>query len=81
MGGCTALSVAKGLLTEPVLTLEIGGEECGFMVDTGAMVSLIQPRISKAQEQPCDVQARGVTGIQLEVLGEQEIEFTLMNKD
>jgi len=63
-GGCTALSVAKGLVTEPVLTLEIEGEECEFMVDTGAMVSLIQPGISKAYVQPCDVQARGVTGTQ-----------------
>jgi len=70
-----------GLVTEPVLTLEIGGEECVFMVDTGAMVSLVQPGISKAQVQPCDVQARGVTGTQLEVLGEQEVEFTLRNKD
>ena len=63
-GGCTALSVAKGLVTEPVLTLEIEGEEREFMVDTGAMVSLIQPAVSKAYVQPCDVQARGVTGTQ-----------------
>ena len=80
-GGCTALSVAKGLVTESVLTLEIEGEECVFMVDTGAMVSLVQPGISRAQAQPCDVQARGVTGTQLEVLGEQEIKFTVKNKD
>jgi hypothetical protein len=80
-GGCTALSVAKGLVTEPVLTLEIEGEECEFMVDTGAMVSLVQPGISKAQVQPCDVQARGVTGTQLDILGEQKVEFTLRNKD
>jgi hypothetical protein len=32
------------------------------MVDTGAMFSLVQPGISKAQVQPCDVQARGITG-------------------
>ena len=81
MGGCTALSVAKGLLTEPVLTLEIQGEECEFMVDTGAMVSLVQPGISKAQVHPCDVKARGVTGTQLDILGEQEVKFTLRNKD
>jgi hypothetical protein len=56
--GCTASSVAKGCVTELVLTLEIG-------VDTGAMISLIQPRISRAQVQPCDVQARGVTDTQL----------------
>jgi len=43
MEGCTALSVVKGLVTEPVLTIEIEGEEFSFMVDTGAMVSLIQP--------------------------------------
>ena len=28
------------------------------------MVSLIQPGIGKAQVQPCNVQARGVTGTQ-----------------
>jgi hypothetical protein len=47
------------------------GDEFSFMVDTGAMVSLIQPGISKAQVQSCDVQARGVTGTQLDILGEQ----------
>ena len=66
--GCTALPVAKGLVTEPVLAVDIGGEEFLFMVDTGAMVSLIQPGISKAQVQPCDVQARGVTGTKLDIL-------------
>ena len=79
-GGCTALSVAKGFVTEPVLTLEIEGEDCEFMIDTGAMVSLIQPAVSKACVQPCDVQARGVTGTQLDILGEQEVKFILRNK-
>ena len=51
-------------MTEPVLTLEIEGDDCEFMIDTGAMVSLIQPAVSKASVQPCDVQARGVTGTQ-----------------
>ena len=68
-------------MTEPVLTLEIGGEECEFMVDTGATVSLIQPGISKAYMQPCDVQARGVTGTRLEILGEQKVEFVLRNEN
>ena len=68
-------------MTEPVLTIETGGEEFLFMVDTGAMVSLIQPGISKAQVRPCDVQARGVTGTQLEILGEQEIEFAIRLED
>jgi len=68
-------------MTEPVLTIEIGGEVFLFMVDTGAMVSLIQPGISKAQVQSCGVQARGVTGTQLKVLGEQKIEFVIRSKD
>ena len=68
----TALSAAKGLLTEPLLTPEIVGEAFSFMVDTGAMVSLIQPGISKMQVKPRDVQARGVTGTRLDILGEQE---------
>ena len=63
--GCTALSAAMGIVTEAVLTIDIGGEKFLFMVDTGAMVSLIHPGISKAQMQPCDVQVRGVTGTQI----------------
>jgi hypothetical protein len=78
---CTALSAVKGLVTKPVLTLQIGGEEFTFMVDTGAMVSLIQPGISRAQVRPCDVQARGVTGTQLDILGEQEVEFALRSNN
>jgi predicted aspartyl protease len=66
-------------VTEPVLTVNIGGEEFDFMVDTGAMVSVVQPGVSKARVQPCDIRARGVTGTQLEILGEQEIEITLRN--
>ena len=47
--GCTALSVVKGLVTEPVLTIETGGEDFLFMVETSTMVSLIQPGISKGR--------------------------------
>jgi hypothetical protein len=59
-------------MTEPVLTLEIGGEVFSFMVDTGATISLIQPRISRA---------KSVTGTQLEVIGQQRIKFTLRSKN
>jgi len=75
--GCTALSVAKGLVTEPVLTNEIEGERYLFMVDTGVLVSLIQPGLSRAQTQPCDIKAKGVTGTQLKILGEQEVTFDI----
>ena len=51
------------------------------MVDTGAMVSLIQPKISNAQVRLCNVQARGVTVTQLDILGEQTVEFTIRHDD
>jgi len=79
--GCTALPVVKGLVTEPVLAVDIGGEDFLFMVDTGAMVSLIQTGISKEQVQPCDVQASGVTGRQLDILGKQKVEFNLRSSN
>jgi len=44
------------------------------------MVSLIQSGISKAQLRLCDVQTRGITGTQLDILGEQEIKFKLYDK-
>jgi hypothetical protein len=49
------------------------------MVDTGAMVSLIKPGISKAQLRVCEVQARGISGTLLRVSGEQEVEFSIRN--
>ena len=49
------------------------------MVDNGAMVSLIQPGICRAQVQPCDVQARGMTSTHLDILGEQEVRFNLQS--
>jgi hypothetical protein len=51
------------------------------MVDIGAMVSLIQPNISDAQERACDIQSRGVTGTRLDISGEQSVEFTIRHKD
>ena len=64
-------------MTEHVETLEIEGVEFLFMVDNGAMVSLIKSGISEAHVQPCDVQARGVTATQLDIVGEQTVHFWL----
>jgi hypothetical protein len=41
------------------------------------MVSLIQPGISEAQVQPCDVLASGVTGTQLDIAEEKTVTFGL----
>jgi len=51
------------------------------MVDTGAMVSFIQPTVSKEPMRACDVQARGVTGTQLDILGEQQIQFGIKSHE
>jgi hypothetical protein len=64
-------------VTEPLLTLEIEGEEFMSMVDNGAMVSLIKPGISNAQLRVCEVQARGISGTLLSVSGEQKVEFSI----
>jgi hypothetical protein len=68
-------------VTEPLLTVEIGGEEFLFMVDTGAMVSFVQRDISKAQLLACNVHDRGATGTQLDILWEQIVEFNMHHRD
>ena len=70
-------SATKGLVTEPLLTIEIGRERFEFVVDTGATVSLIKPTISKAQVRKSQVQARGVSGTNLKILGVQEVKFKI----
>jgi len=50
------------------------------MVGTDAIVSLNSARI-EACVQPCDVQARGVAGTKLDILGEQEVEFNLRSSN
>ena len=49
--------------------------------NTGAIASLVQLANSRAQVQPYDIQARGVTGTQLDTLSEQEVKFNLRGDD
>jgi hypothetical protein len=70
-------SAVKRQVTEHLLTIEIEGERFEFVVDTGATVLLIKPTISKAQLRKGKVQARGVSGTQLEILGVQNIKFIM----
>jgi hypothetical protein len=60
-------SIRRGQVTEPLLTIEIEGRKCEFVVDTGATVSLIKLTISRAQLRKSQVQARGVSGTNLEI--------------
>jgi hypothetical protein len=64
-------------VTEPLLTVEIGRGRFEFVVDTGATVLLIKPTVSKAQVRKSQVQARGVSGTSLEILGVQDVKFTI----
>jgi hypothetical protein len=79
--GRIAQSAVEGLVTEPLLTIEIAGQELLFVVDTDAIFSLIKPGICDAQVRASDVQARGVTGTQLDIRGEQLVAFTIRHKD
>jgi hypothetical protein len=70
-------SAIRGLVTEPLLTVEIGRGEFQFVVDTGATVLLIKPTVSEARVRQSRLQARGVSGTNLDILGVQEVKFTI----
>lgn len=55
--------------------------EIFIFMDTGAMVSLIQPTVGKEAMRACDMQARGVTGTQLDILREQQIQFGIKSHE
>jgi hypothetical protein len=67
----------KRQVTEPLLTVEIEGERFELVVDPSATVLLIKPTVSKAQLRQSQVQARGVSGTKLEILGVQNIKFIM----
>jgi hypothetical protein len=68
-------------MTQPLLPVEIDGKIYDFVVDIGATVSLIKSFVSKSQYRKCAVQARGVSGTNLEILGRQDIEFRITNEE
>ena len=50
----------------------IGYKPCRFLVDTGAVISII--KYSKSNElRPSEIRAKSATGSQLKVYGEQKI--------
>jgi hypothetical protein len=59
----------------------LDGKIHDFVVNTGATVSLVKPFVSKSQYRKCVVQARGVSGTNLEILGLQDIEFRITNEE
>lgn len=57
--------------------MTIEDKTCKFLVDTGAVVSLIQPGVSSVQLCQTDVYAKGVTGDALELMGSQVVQVRL----
>jgi hypothetical protein len=74
------LSAEKGASDRALLTVAIEGERFEFVVDTGATVSLIKLTVSKAQLRKSQVQARGVSGMKLEILGVQNVKFIVRSQ-
>jgi hypothetical protein len=70
-------SAVKRRVTDPLLIIEIERERLEFVVNTGATVSLIKPTVSKAQLRKSQMQARGVSGTKLEILGVQNVKFIM----
>jgi hypothetical protein len=64
-------------VTEPLLTDEIRRGKFEFVVDTGATVSFIKPTVCEARARKSQLHARGVSGTNLEILGVQEVKFTI----
>jgi hypothetical protein len=53
----------------------ISGTPRVFIVDTGSSISLIQSGVYISEGRPTNLSPFGVTGIDLEVEGTQEVEF------
>jgi hypothetical protein len=51
-----------------------------FLIDSGASLSLEKPGVSRAETNPMDLAARGITGSKLKSIGTQEIEIKLGNR-
>jgi hypothetical protein len=62
---------------EPLLQISVEEKHYDFMVDNGATVSLINPVLSNSRLRRYAVQARGVSGTNLEVLRIQTVKFQL----
>lgn len=72
-----APAATQEVMTEPSLQINIDGECFDFVVDTSATVSFIKPAVNKAQIRKCKMEARGVSGTNLKVLGIQTIKLQI----
>jgi hypothetical protein len=57
--------------------VEIEGSIRRFIVDTGSIVSIIQPGISRVEVSTTNQAPFGVTGKEFEIQGQQEVNFRI----
>jgi hypothetical protein len=65
---------------ELLLEVEVENQLHRFLIDSGASLSLVKPRISQVEVRPTNMAARGITGAKLKSLGNQTIEIKLGNR-
>ena len=63
--------------TEPYVNIEVEGQKFKFIVDTGATMSLVKPGTWQVRIDPTDISARGITGNNLNIIGEQTVELKI----
>ena len=64
---------AVRLASEPYVFIEVEGTKCRFLVDTGATVSIVKPDTWQARVEKSNVAARGISGRNIKIVGEQEV--------
>ena len=64
---------------KPTVRVNIRGVSRGFIVDSGSSVSLIQPGIYRSEVRPSSTTSFGLTGDEIDILGEQDVQFSLNN--
>lgn len=64
-----------------LVDLIVGRKPCRFLIDTGAMISIMKPGISQNRMCRSDIVARGATGDEFVVFGLQKVCLTFLNKD
>jgi Retroviral aspartyl protease. len=72
--------LVSSLAIEPVVTLKVDETDFEFIVDTGAAIYIVKPKIWRAPLVPRELAARGVTGNTLKILGTQTVKVSLVGK-
>jgi hypothetical protein len=64
----------------PTVRATISGTHTVFIADTGSSISLIQPGVYSSEVRPTNLSPFGVTGIELDAQGIQDVQFYLKDR-